>query len=268
MVGLLVVGSVASALGACRFEAQGVGGEPGAGDGGPSDAADPPPVPDAHADADSDATMALRVCDDTDPDLVACYAFEDPKALLDDGSMYGNNGVATGVTSVAGPPGHGQAIGIGASSVTLVPDSVSLDVTQAVTLEMWVQPRLLPPAAGRAGLLDNNSQYALFLSPNGQVRCAVGSTVSIALELEVDTWAHIACTYEGTVVTMYQDGVLRDTTATTVAINTAGIDGMTVGQNSPSGDLLEGAIDDVRVWRVARTAGDICLAAGRLDCVP
>ncbi len=40
----------------------------------------------------------------------------------------------------------------------------------ALTLEMWVYPDAIP-AAGRAGLFDNDGQYGMFVYPGGTVHC-------------------------------------------------------------------------------------------------
>jgi len=39
-------------------------------------------------------------------------------------------------------------------------------------------------------------------------------------------------------------------------------DGLTLGMNSPSGDQFDGALDSIRIYRVARAATQICRAAG------
>ena len=251
---LLAVGN------ACSFDPQGYGPGPSGADAGLADAAvtEPP-------DAGSDAAVVVPFCDGSDPTLVACYRFEDPGDPLLDESSYLNDGTATNVDSLDGPPGHGLAIGFRSNSTTGIADDVSLDVS-AITLEMWVRPASLP--SSRFGLLDNNGQYGLFLAPDGKVRCSMSSTTSIALGLPVNAWSHIACSYDGSVIRMYQDGELRDMTTTSVQLGQGNPDGMCLGMNSPSGDVLDGAIDDVRVWNVARSAPAICRAADRDDCAP
>ena len=248
---------------ACSFDPQGYGAGLTDADAGLADAAvaEPP-------DAAPDAAPIVPFCDEDDPTLVACYRFEDPRDLLRDESSYVNDGTATNVDSLDGPPGHGLAIGFQSDSTTEIVDDVSLDATSAITLEMWVRPASLPPSGERFGLLDNNGQYGLFLAPEGKVRCAMSTTTSIALELEIDAWSHVACSYDGSVIRMYQDGELRGMTGTSVQLGTGLDDGMRLGMDSPDGDVLDGAIDDVRVWNVARGALEICRAADRDDCAP
>jgi hypothetical protein len=169
---------------------------------------------------------------------------------------------------VSGPPGHGQAIGFGPTSIAAIPDDPSLDLRQAATLELWLRAASLPPAGGRAGLLDNNGQYGLFLAPDGRVRCSMASTVPISLHVVPGVWTHIACTYDGQAMRLFQDGVLASTTATTVTLTNGSTDGMRLGENSPDGDVLDGAIDGVRIYSVRRSDAQICRAAGRTGCAP
>jgi hypothetical protein len=256
--------SIACLVMGCRFDADGVEGLVAEADAAivdpPADAA--PPRRDA-------APPGPPFCDPLDGTLVACYRFEDPDAPVEDGSSYANDGSDVhDVLLVAGLPGHGQAIAFAARSVAAVPDDPSLDLRNAATLELWLRVNALPPAGGRYGLLDNNGQYGLFLGPDGKVRCAMSSTVPIALAVVPGVWTHIACTYDGQAVRLYQDGVLGSTTPTMVTLTNGSTDGMRLGENSPSGDVLDGALDDVRIFSVARTPAQVCGAAGRTSCTP
>src|SRR5205809_29245 len=137
----------------CRFDPAGV-----AGDDQPAfDAAAP-------LDAALDGGRPATFCAD-DPDLVACYRFDAADATEPhDDSAYGNDGIATAITFPDGH--HGKAMAFGATSSVQIPDSASLDVSR-ITIELWVKPSTLPPQGGRAGLLDDNGEYGVFLAPDG-----------------------------------------------------------------------------------------------------
>jgi hypothetical protein len=79
----------------------------------------------------------------------------------------------------------------------------------------------------------------------------MGSVTDIGLTVAPGVWTHLACTYDGQAIRLYQDGQAGPTTASTLGISTGNTDGTTLGQNSPSGDHLHGALDDVHVWNVA-----------------
>jgi Concanavalin A-like lectin/glucanases superfamily len=248
----------------CSFDPSGIGGGSGATDA----RADAPTEIDARpGPPDGPVPINAPPCDDQSKDLIACYRFDDgDKADQEpkDGSSYGNDGSSTGTSLVASKPGLGMALAFSPTASALVQDDPSLDVP-TLTIELWLDARSLPPLGGRAGLLDENGEYGLFLAPDGGIRCSIGSATDIGLKVPAGVWTHVACTYDGSIVRLYQDGVPGPTLNTMVVIPTAPIDGLALGQNLPSGDHLDGALDDVRVWRVARTRAQVCADAG-LTC--
>lgn len=225
---------------------------------------DPAGVDDvAPTDADAAADAAAR---DAAPDpcasadVVACWRLEDPAMIRDD-SVYGNHGTATGARSAAGV--SGQALALDAASTIEVPDSASLDVLGPITIELWLRADQAPAAGGRAGIIDDNGQWGLFLSPEMQVRCAMGSSVAIGGAVAVGQWTHVACVYDRSTIQLFQDGVPGASIAYTAELPTAPADGVHLGEDSPDGDdQLIGAIDEVRVWRIERTAEELCASAG------
>jgi hypothetical protein len=225
----------------------------------PPDVALTDAVDDGPADAvDEPEASVVVFCDASDPYLAACYRFDDAGNLGLDESQYGNHALASGVSAVAGV--SGTALAHGATSVVKVADSASLDVA-ALTIEAWIQPSALP--ANRAGLFDNDGQYGFFLQSTGQVRCSAAaipltSTPTVA----VGTWTHVAFTYDGATLAIYINGQQTDAIPATATMTTSSTTGSCIGANSPSGDAFLGAIDQLRVWRRARTAQEICAAAG------
>lgn len=145
-----------------------------------------------------------RFCDSSDPALAACYEFEpaSPPASLLDGSSYGNSGMLSGVSYVAGH--DGMAISLSPSnSRVVVPDSTSLDVA-SLTVEMWVKTDTVVAANARAGLLDDDGQYAVFILPQNVIECASATEPQAAtlrldttVALDIGRWTHVACTYDG-----------------------------------------------------------------------
>ena len=242
--------AVLAPVAACQFDASGVSIT-----ALPQDSVDAAPAPTV------DAPPTPRFCDPTDDTLVACYRFEPDHADQPfDESQFHNHGIATAATFAAGA--DGQALVTRAGSSVRVPDSASLDVAGPLTLELWIRPRALP-TGDRAGLVDNNGQYGLFLSSQGEIRCAMSATVLVGLRLEIDRWTHVACAYDGARVTLYQDGVAGPSSNASAPLVVDRTDGVGLGQNSPSGDNLDGAIDQIRIWRARRTDAQICAAAGQ-----
>ena len=244
MRGWLAVIAVAAG---CRFD-------PG---GSPGDAGEIR----ADAAAPADTAPPLTFCDPTAAELRACYRFEGDG---DDASMYGNHAAAAAVDYDEGVDGRGTALRLGAASDVRIGEDPSLDVPGPLTVELWLRVDEAPAQNGRTTALDQNGQWGLFLSPALQVRCIMGSTAEIELQLVLGEWSHVACVYDRETITLYQDGVAAPTpVALTAELPTAPIDGLRIGENGPTGDdQLIGAIDDVRIWSTARSPLQICEAAG------
>jgi len=229
-------------------------------DAGPGE--DAGPQEDGSADAADAAgpdAVVEPFCDRGNPDLVACYRFE---GNVEDGSGYSNHGTATGVTFATGIAG--QAVGTVPGSDIAVPESVSLDCATALTIEAWVWPQELP-ASGRAGVIDNDGQYGLFIHPGGDLYCTTTqSWLVAAAAVAAGQWQHLACVYDGSALRLYRDGVELAWQAQTGGIPTGSSNGVRIGENNPPGDHFTGLIDGLRVWCVARGAADLCTQAG--DC--
>jgi|JI10StandDraft_1071094.scaffolds.fasta_scaffold06632_4 hypothetical protein len=71
-----------------------------------------------------------------------------------------------------------------------------------------------------------------------------------------NTWYHLAATYDGTVLRAYKNGVLTASVTTTGGLaNVAG--SLMIGRHPTQLHFWEGAIDEARVWTVARTCAEI-----------
>lgn len=197
-------------------------------------------------------------CDAEDPELAACYQFDDADDLGHDASSYGNHASTHGV-SVA-PGVSGTAVARGVTSSMRVEDSPSLDV-EALTIELWIRPTTLPD--DRAGLFDNDGQYGFFLQGSGALRCSAGGNdLTSSVPIAVGVWTHVACTYDGEALSLYVNGSRVDYEPASGPISSSGTTGASIGSDSPWGDGFDGELDGLRVWRYARSKQDICEAAG------
>src|SRR4029450_2971319 len=99
----------------------------------------------------------------------------------------------------------------GTSALVTVPDANSLDLTTGMTLEAWVNP-----TAG-GGWRDviykgpDDIYYLMGSSDNGTP--SIGGTFSPnplrgSSSLPMNTWSHLAATYDGTAMRLYVNGVL------------------------------------------------------------
>ena len=270
-----------TALAACGFTPSGAGDGDGGIDAADVDAAPsdgrPPLDGPPGVDARTDAPPAVAFCPSGESALVLCLPF-------DDGTTTNrvSNGpqpfLSTNVTPVAGRVG--LAAGLGATSALWFEEAPALDIASPFTIEMFVYYTQDPPTTGasgdrRVGLLDNDSQYSLFLGwhpPVGSTTDAVtpycnANSTAWGPPASRDAWHHVACVHSGTTLTVYVDGVPGVPVGATTAVGTGGQNGTTLGQNG-DGDVttpsvpLMGWLDEVRLWKgVARWALEIAAAA-------
>ena len=144
-----------------------------------------------------------------------------------------------------------------------VADANSLDLTVGMTLQTWVRPTALSgwrtvimkeAANGLAYALyahDNAPRPAGYINIGGIDRAAIGT-----VQLPLNTWTHLALTYDGTTLRLYVNGVQVGMLAQTGAIATSSSP-LRIGGNAPWGEYFSGQIDDVRVHNRALSAAEI-----------
>ena len=149
----------------------------------------------------------------------------------------------------------------GTNDFVSVPDNATLDLGGTGTLAAWVRLDTLNRwhsviAKGNA----NDSRvhnYALEITDTNRVYCNLGNNSSDLLLESTTTLAtgqfrHLACTWNGTTLSLYIDGVLNTSRAQTLtpAGNTAPL---YIGQYGGNSDRLDGIIDEVRIYNSALT---------------
>jgi subtilisin-like proprotein convertase family protein len=148
----------------------------------------------------------------------------------------------------------------GSTSYIAVPNDSEVSPDTALTIEAWVFPTAYNPS-GTSAIVSKNDQssFALKLNQSGQVLFyPVGSpglylVSKSSTHIPLNTWTHIAATYDGTTTTILVNGT-KDTSTTVIqgliGINTDSlyIGGEFAGVFLPD---FKGAIDEVRIWKVA-----------------
>lgn len=234
------------------------------GDGDPGDPGDPTDTPIA------------RKCSTTDAALELCVDFEDGNGaslIPTDGS--GKNRVITLAQDIdfmqrGTSPNVELAGQLSSASRLQVAETAALDITQNLTLSMWM--KVGTASANAYWLLDNNTQYHVSFQPDGQVRCGLGSEVvsSGALRIYDQDWHHIGCTYEGAQLKLFVDGSRVGCRSLETMIATGGSVGTSIGANISAGptfsDQFIGGLDNVQVFSRTLTDQQICEAAGHTSC--
>lgn len=200
--------------------------------------------------------------------LVAAYGFEEQngRGVVDSSGMR-NRGTISGGDRVT-TSFFGRALRFnGKGDWVTIDDSASLDLTKGMTLEAWVYPTVRMTNRATVVLKERSGGLAYSLHANS-ARGNPSSTIntegankelSAGAQLPVNTWTHLAATYDGSSQRLYVNGELAGTRPQAGSISTSR-GKLRIGGNSISGDeYFTGYIDEVRVYNRALTQAEIAL---------
>ena len=198
--------------------------------------------------------------------LVLGLSFNDNAGTVAvDSSGNSNNATLQGATwTTAGRYGSGLTFN-GLDNSLTVPDAPSLDLSTGMTLEAWVYPTAL--SGWRTVVLKEVAgglAYALYAhdnapKPSSYVRLtgsSIGDGVAGTLQLPLNTWTHLASTYDGSMQRLFVDGVEVANAALSGSM-LASASVLRIGGNSIWGEYFTGVIDEVRIYSRALTAAEI-----------
>ncbi len=215
----------------------------------------------AGSGSDGGAITVPRTCAFPDIDLRLCIEFEDRtfSPLVTDGSQMRLDAMSKEVTERT--RGNRFAATFATTSRVDVPESQALDLTTALTIEMWVYPSWPQPIT----MLTNAGQYRMQIDGGGRIGCQLPNAQVWSPD---DQWApplqwtFIACSYApGGVLTVYVDGdVAARQTFSNAGLTGAGTQGTQIGE------LYAGGLDDIRIYGRALSNAEICAHAGRTGC--
>ncbi len=222
---------------------------------------------DAAGNTTTSSSVTITVSNTGGSGLVAAYGFnEGTGSTVTDKTGNGNNGSifqATWYTTGK----YGKALAFdGSNDYVSVPDSNSLDLSTALTLEAWVRPTA--SSGWRTVMLkENNSElaYAMYARestnrPSGWIRTnpTSGSSKSVAgtSGLALNTWTHLTTTYDGSNMRLYVNGSLVRTQATTGTLYNSG-NPLKFGGNAVWGEYFAGQLDEIRIYNRALTQTEI-----------
>ena len=215
--------------------------------------------------------------------LVGLWHFSEVGALdiTNDSSGNDNHGKVHGASLDDGQPGFGEALSFdGVDDYVEVDDSTSLDITGDLTIEAWVKfddftvPHSYIVGKDTVGqrsyglAVDGGHYGPDYIGRVGFVVFKDGGVPSIHwgnTVLSTGQWYHIAATYDfvtdgNSVMTIYVDGN-RDSPAKTNAMGPiySGSANLQIGarQYGTSRCFVDGTIDEVRIWNVALSEGQL-----------
>jgi hypothetical protein len=218
---------------------------------------------DAAGNQTTSTTFTISVNNTTPPGLVSAYSFnEGTGTVLNDLSGNNNNGTISNTTwSASGKFGAALSFN-GTSSWVVIPNSASLDLTNGLTMEAWVSPSTL--SSWRTVLMKEQTgglAYSIYANsdtnrPSAHVFIGAETDTRGTAQLALNTWTHLAATYDGSVLRLYVNGAQVSTRTIGGNILTS-TSPLRIGGNSIWGEYFSGLIDEVRIYNRALTASQI-----------
>jgi Concanavalin A-like lectin/glucanases superfamily/Kelch motif len=151
-------------------------------------------------------------------------------------------------------------------SFAQVPDNAAFDLSNTWTLEAWVYPTLAGNGVDQDIIskwgMTPHAAYIMQIDASGVLRLVTndGSSNTIVLgrtAIANGAWHHLAASFANGTLKLYVDGVL-DRTATGVLVPTNSDQPLAFGREGNfEGGTLQGRIDEIRIWRVARTGAQL-----------
>ena len=184
----------------------------------------------------------------------------------------GNGHTATlqaGATWTAGKIGA-NALNLNGTTQYASAAAPVIDTSQSYSVAAWVRPSSITGGNKTAVSMDGTSisPFYLMVQGGGQYRVelrhsdstASAATAATGVAAAVNTWAHLVMVHDNAAntVSLYVDGVLRNTVAFNSPWKANGV--TTVGRAKWNGgpvDFFAGAIDDVRLYDYALSAGEV-----------
>jgi hypothetical protein len=210
-------------------------------------------------------------------DLISHYLADGDatdSAGANDGTLNNGAGFATGQI--------GQAFDFdGINQFVQVSDDPSLDISPNISVAAWVRPESMGASDATTGIVWKGDSigsaagqsYALLWTDLGVFfRLGEGSTVfqTPVVAVSLNTFSHIAGTFDGSQMNLYVDGSLAafHTTVPTSINNSSG--DLLIGASATSGGgfggdptrfFFDGQIDDVRIYDHALSQAEVAALA-------
>jgi hypothetical protein len=201
---------------------------------------------------------------DLNDGLVGYWSFDFENA--EDESINNNHGTVYGATPTDGISGRAFLFD-GIDDYIMVPDSPSLDITQEVTLSVWVildtivtdEPPVFVYKRGDGADADEVYKLGVDSYGVGLVDFRINSDPVEGGSLLLSKWHHVVGTFDGSVKKIFLDGVqvVDETHVATIQTSSRhlyiGVDQDIWNMNQ----FLDGIIDEVRIYSRALTKDEV-----------
>ncbi len=178
-------------------------------------------------------------------------------AYIKDSSSNGNHGTPTGTTFTQGKIGKARSFASDSDYIN-VPDSASLDITGNLSIELWVKisshstyEYLISKGTSLGSYFirissGGGDDFEFFIYDGSSYEPRVNSNVTP----NIGEWYHVAGTYNGTTLSIYVNGELKNTASRSVTIATND-NPLTIGASQ-----FKGTIDEVRISNTTTRSAD------------
>lgn len=203
--------------------------------------------------------------------LVAAWSFDTVNnGQAPDVTGKGNVALVSGAAWTSAGKFGGAMTFDGVNDMLTVNDSASLDLTGGMTLEAWVYPinsldswrciMTKEMAGGAVYYIVANTSYN---TPAMGVYVGSEKVLTGGAKLSLNTWTHLAATYDGVTQRLYVNGKLVSSRAQSGPILTSS-GALRIGASSIYGEYFTGRIDEVRVYNRALSMAEIVTDMGKI----
>jgi len=152
------------------------------------------------------------------------------------------------------------------NSQIIVPDSNSLHITTAITIDAWVNPAAgnngLPSIVfkGNVGTLADQPYSLFFIPGTSQINFRLGNNstataISSTTQLPLNSYTHVAATYDGTTMSIYINGVLDASQTTNIGtLNNTDTNPVIIGSYI---DNFIGTVDELEIFNRALAQSEV-----------
>src|SRR3989339_1123088 len=201
-------------------------------------------------------------------EMVSEWHFDEGSGLTaNDTSTKNNDGtLMKGTVWVSGKVGTGALRFDGVDDYVTVPNSTSLNIRNAISIEAWVKTDKTTSDSGITGKVIEKGKYCLGAGERALFQITVGGVVRSAFKTwsssEIGVWHHLVGTYDSVAgpnnFVLYQDGVIVSQASVTGNIDTSTI-ALLIGRTSTNSKKgrFKGVIDEAKIYSRALTQQEV-----------
>lgn len=192
---------------------------------------------------------------------VGYWSFEEGRSdVAHDFSRNNNNGVMYNMDNsdwVNGRYGRGLEFD-GVEEYIQVPFDESLNISEAITIEAWINTATNSDTTYILRKSGVNYSYEMRLELSGQLSMIFeDKTIFSVTTVPVDQWIYVVGTYDGSHMTLYINGELDNRIKYSGGIM-PGDDELYLGAPSSEPDMgFNGTLDEIRISKIARTPAEV-----------